>query len=126
MKTPTEDWNILDAFAGFKEKYGKFVTWFKHPEDGYEFCVIKFLGSNPEKYTNKWGREQYKVEVAEEDCEKSILSGGVRLFVKIRQFVEKNARDPKGKDVDFTQKWIQIDRIGSGFNTDYSISFSKK
>lgn len=134
-KTPTENYNFRDAFNGFKERYGKFVSWFKNPDQNFEFCQCKFIGGNPEKYVNKWGREQYKVEVQETDSEKSILSGGLRLFVKLRGFIEKRVQDIETKnknkalnDSEMVEAigWFQIDRIGSGFNTDYKISSIKK
>ncbi len=113
-KTTTEIMNFSDAWNGFKVDYLPFVKWEK-TEDG-QFCLIKFLEDNPAKYQNKWDREQYKIKVLCDNTE-SFLSGGTRLFRKILSFCKKENKQPTQLEE------VQIDRFGSGFDTDYSISY---
>jgi len=114
-KTPTEPITISDVWGEVKPKYIEFVKWLHHPDDDFDFVVVEFLEDQPEAYKNKWQRDQFKILVNQEGIER-YLSGGNRLFAVIKAFMlnQNDYLTNMGK--------LQIDRIGSGFQTDYSIS----
>lgn len=116
-KTPTEPLTFNDVWNGFKVDYLPFVEWMSNPDDDFSFIIVEFAENDPLKYKNKWGREQFKIRVNQNEEEK-MLSAGVKLFVKLKNFCIKENLMPKdlGK--------VQIDRYGSGFDTDYSIKKS--
>ncbi len=113
-KTPTEKVTFDDAWNGFKSDYLPFVEWIK-TEEGFQMIIIKFTENNPTPYVNKWSREQFKM-TCEQDESAKVLSAGKKLFIKLKAYcVIENALP-----VDLGL--IQIDRFGSGFETDYRVS----
>lgn len=117
-KTPTESFNLEDAWDGFKTDYLPFVEWMKDSTDSFEFTQVKFLEDKPTAYVNKWSREQWKIQV-EENGIKKILSAGKRLFMSIREFCYANKKTPTNLGI------VQIDRFGSGFEVGYRINLKK-
>jgi len=120
IRTPTEDTpetNLRDFFNAtwgeFKSEYLPFVEWIR--ENDYQFVLIQFLDNEPpESYTNKWNRDQYKKEVRQDD-EAKILSGGKRLWGAIRDYCVKNK-------ILLDKGLFMIQRHGSGFDTNYTVS----
>lgn len=114
-KTPTEPISFDDVWNGFKQDYLPFVEWVSQPDDNSSFCIITFDENAPIAYKNKWSREQYKIKVHQDEFPK-MLSGGKKLFIAIKEFMKKENK----LLVDIGK--VQIDRIGSGFETDYKVS----
>lgn len=117
-KTPTESIKLDDIWEGFKSDYLPFVEWLTDPE-GIIFCLVRFEENNPTKYTNKWSREQFKISVLQDEQQK-VLSAGKKLFMKLKNFCIAENQLPTDLGI------VQIDRIGSGFETDYKIQKFKK
>lgn len=113
-KTPTEGFNINDAWNAFKVDYLKFVEWYRTKDDDGSYIVGKFEEDTPTAYTNKWNREQYKIQF-DQDGQSKCLSGGKKLFAAIRTICLKSKCNPIDLGI------VQINRIGSGFETDYII-----
>lgn len=118
-KTPTEGFNLDDAWNGFKSDYLPFVEWMKDSTDSFEFCQISFIDDVPTAYVNKWSREQWKMQVIQNE-NKKILSAGKRLFMSLREFCYENKKKPSELGI------VQLDRFGSGFEVGYRLLFIKK
>lgn len=118
-KTPTEKITFDDVWNGFKSDYLPFVEWVQSPDDDFQFIIVEFMDDNPTPYMNKWSREQFKIKVSQND-EMKMLSAGKKLFIKIKAFCISENKKPTqlGK--------IIIDRYGTGFETDYKVSYPKK
>lgn len=117
VKTPTESLNLGDMWDFAKVEYLPFAEWMTDDDENV-CCIIEFSSNTPDKYENKWKREQWKIEIKQYD-EKRILSGGKRLFAAIRSFCNERGKMPMdlGK--------VRIDRLGDGFETDYKVSIPK-
>lgn len=117
-RTPTESIKFADIWDNFKSEYLPFVEWLSHPDDGYSFIVVEFRENAPTPYVNKWSREQFKMKVSQNNEEK-MLSAGKKLFMKLKSFCVSENKLPSDLGL------IQIDRIGSGFDTDYKVQYFK-
>lgn len=115
-RTPTESIKFADIWNGFNAKYLPFVEWFSNPDTEETFIVVKFVDDNPEPYVNKWSREQFKIKVLQ-NGENRILSAGKKLFQRLKAFCIEENKLPS----DLGE--VQIDRYGSGFDTDYKIQY---
>lgn len=113
-KAPTEDLNFEEFFGDFEIEYLPFVEWSITIDDN-KSIEFNFESNEPIKYTNKWNREQWKINVYQ-DNDLRLLSGGKRLFSSILLFCKKNNKKP----IDLGQ--VVIVRYGSGFDTKYVIS----
>jgi len=118
-KVPTEPLLFDDIWNGFKTDYLPFVEWQQHPDENFSWIVVEFEENSPKAYTNKWSREQFKIKVIQDTVSK-MLSAGKMLFVRLKDFCEKEHKLPM--DLGF----VQINRIGSGFETTYQVLYYKK
>jgi hypothetical protein len=119
LKVPTEKITFDDVWNGFKSDYLPFVDWVQSQDDDFQFLILEFVENAPTPYTNKWSRAQFKMKVSQND-EIKMLSAGKKLFIKIKAFCISENKLPcdLGK--------VQIDRFGSGFDTDYKVQYSQK
>lgn len=106
------DWNDLKT-----GQYLPFLKWHEDRERGIEYCDIEIVGK-PMPFTNKFGREQIKVEVAQiianSICnEHDYLASGPQLFGKIAGYVNSGI------------KQLHIERSGKGLNTKHVVSVFK-
>lgn len=127
-KTETERRSIKEFFTDkdYITEYIPFVRFIVTKEPLKEFVIIEFLEDEPEKYINKWGREQWKILVNEyseysEKKEEKMLSGGKRLYNALMEIcVERNVLP-----TELGLVWVW--RMGSGFQTHYRfIKFQKQ
>lgn len=118
-KAPTEKITFSDAWNGFKVDYLEFVSWASHPDDDFDFIIIKFEENEPTAYINKWNREQYKIKVSQDGFTR-ILSAGKRLFIRLKDFCVKENLLP----IDLGS--VEIHRIGKGFETDFQVYSTQK
>lgn len=111
----TEDPKFEDFFRHFDIEYLPFLEW-HIVNDDMKMAIIEFETDKPEKYINKWGREQWKIKVIQ-DAEVRMLSGGKRLFTSLAIFCKKHNKFPTelGK--------LNIFRDGKGFDTKYVFKF---
>lgn len=114
-RTKTEEPKFQDFFREFDIDYLPFVEWLI-VDDDTKMADIEFETDKPERYINKWGREQWKIKVIQ-DSEPRMMSGGKRMFTSLAIFCRKNDKYPTelGK--------INIFRNGSGFDTKYIFKY---
>lgn len=119
-KTTTEGKTIDEFFSCFETEYKPFVEWFLDKETDTKFAILEFVSNEPEQYTNKWNRVQWKIEVMDDTDQLAFLSGGKRLFQSIMRFCKKESKLPQDLGL------VQINRIGSGFDTRYKVDYFQK
>ena len=117
-KTTTEPIKLADIWDNFKADYKPFVEWLVDADNlSHTFIIVEFISDAPELYKNKWGRDQYKMEVYQ-STEEKILSGGKRLFLQLKKLcLSENCKPSELGNV-------LIIRQGSGFDTNYSVELS--
>lgn len=120
-KTPTEEINFSDqinaVFGDFAVEFLPFVEWIKGT-DGDIGCNLLFATDTPEAYENKWGRQQWKMEVIQAG-HAAMLSGGKRLWATFKAFLLKQKKLPTELPL------TTVKRLGDGFSTQYEFKIKK-
>lgn len=112
---PSEQLTLEDIWSEFTTQYAQFVSWIK--EDDIRYVIIEFIEDTPTKFTNKWGREQYKIRVSDiEEQDERLLCGGKRLFSTIRQTCLQENKLPTQLGT------VRLERHHSGFDTQYTLN----
>ena len=116
-----EDFDCDDYLPFAKWQQTKTVFDIYGQDSRIIFCKIR---SKPIKFTNKFGKEQFKVEIIQwiqhldsnnleiylKNDTNTYLAGGIRLMTALKKFISENQKDT-----------MKITRVGKGFDTEYFI-----
>lgn len=103
----------LGEWDKFDESRYEFVTWVPTNDSRY-VVQIKFIESSPTEFTNKWGRQQWKILVIQNKGERW-LSGGKRLFEAIKRLAVEFNLPPNSIPGN-----VRIYRIGRSVESRYT------
>jgi hypothetical protein len=106
-----EPWE--SSWDDFDDERYEYVNW-QVKDANVCFCNIKFESDAPVKFVNKWGREQWKLLVLQEQCQKW-LSGGKRLFESVKRLCKEFKCSPRN-----IPGVVRINRIGKSVTCQYT------